>query len=292
MEGFATLNGGTTGGGAAAPTTVATVAALKECATASTPRVCRVQGTITFEPFEEVRVTSNKTIIGVGTSGHIVNGGFFLGTNVNNVIIRNLHIRDSFIEGDWDGKVADNDGVQMDTARNIWIDHNRFSRIADGMIDSRKDTTNLTVSWNILENQNKAFGIGWTENVTSEITIHHNWLNNTHQRNPSADNILRAHLYNNVMENNAGYGNYARGGTHMVLENSVFVNTKDPHYYDTGSLVAIGNSYTNTTGQREQSGTSYGVFNPNNYYSYVLHPTNQVSELVKRCAGPRPELGQ
>ena len=31
------------------------------------------------------------------------------------------------------------------------------------MIDSRMDTTNLTVSWNILENHNKTFGIGWTK---------------------------------------------------------------------------------------------------------------------------------
>ena len=273
------------------PTTVSTVDALKACVTATEARVCRVQGTITFEPFQELMVKSNKTIIGAGTSGQIVNGGFNV-SYVNNVIIRNLTIRDSFIEGDWDGKVADNDGVQMDTSRNIWIDHNRFSRIADGMIDSRKDTTNLTVSWNILENQNKAFGIGWTENVTAEMTIHHNWLNNTHQRNPSADNLLRAHLYNNVMENNAGYGNYARGGTNMVLENSVFVNTKDPHYYDTGSLVAIGNSYTNTTGQRESSGSSYSFFNPRNFYAYTLTPTAQVSELVKRCAGPQAVIGQ
>ena len=52
-------------------------------------------GTLTFNPFEEIRVASNKTIIGVGTSATIVKGGFFLAVGVHNVIIRNLTIRDT-----------------------------------------------------------------------------------------------------------------------------------------------------------------------------------------------------
>ncbi|WP_198320522.1 hypothetical protein [Actinosynnema pretiosum] len=35
----------------------------------------------------------------------------------------------------------------------------------DGLIDNRKDTTNLTASWNVLAENNKSFGIGWTGNV-------------------------------------------------------------------------------------------------------------------------------
>ncbi|NIY63215.1 hypothetical protein SMALB_1144 [Streptomyces malaysiensis] len=42
--------------------------------------------------------------------------------------------------------------------------------MADGLIDSRKDTTCLTVSWNRLQQNNKSFGIGWTENTTADIT--------------------------------------------------------------------------------------------------------------------------
>jgi hypothetical protein len=66
LVGFATLRGGTTGGGTTAPTTVRTQAELRTCATATGPRVCRVQGTLTFNPFEEIRVASDKTIIGAG----------------------------------------------------------------------------------------------------------------------------------------------------------------------------------------------------------------------------------
>jgi pectate lyase len=41
----------------------------------------------------------------------------------------------------------------------------------DGLIDSRKDNTNLTVSWNHIAGNNKTFGIGWTDNVTARMTI-------------------------------------------------------------------------------------------------------------------------
>jgi pectate lyase len=54
------------------------------------------------------------------------------------------------VEGDWDGKTQDFDGTQMDSAHHVWIDHCHFHHIGDGMIDSRLDTTHLTVSWNVL----------------------------------------------------------------------------------------------------------------------------------------------
>jgi pectate lyase len=294
LVGFATLEGGTIGGGDATPTTVTTQAELKACATAAEPRVCRVQGTLTFSPFEEIRVTSEKTIIGAGANAAIVMGGFFLGPGVHDVIIRNLTIRDSYVEGqDAEGgdEGGDRDGVQMDTAHHVWIDHCRFTHLGDGLIDSRMDTTFETVSWNVLENHNKTFGIGWTENVTAQMTIHHNWIRNTTQRNPSTDNVLRAHLFNNLLEDVESYGNYARGGTNMVLQNSVFIDVNNPHYYDTGTLVASGNVYSGTSGQQESSGSSFSFFDPGDFYAYSLDPASEVEELVKRCAGPRAELG-
>jgi pectate lyase len=153
------------------------------------------------------------------------------------------------------------------------------------------DTTFETVSWNILEDHNKTFGIGWTENVTAQMTIHHNWIRNTTQRNPSTDNVLRAHLFNNLLENLTSYGNYARGGTNMVLQNSVFNDVDNPHYYDTGTLVAIGNSYSGTSGQMESSGSSFSFFDPAAFYDYSLDAVSEVEALVERCAGPRADLG-
>ena len=93
-DGFAATGGGTTGGAAGPTVTVTTFADLQKYVTATTPYVIKVNAAITVTPKgTELKVQSNKTIIGVGTKGQIVGGGFFLGTGVKNVIIRNLTIR-------------------------------------------------------------------------------------------------------------------------------------------------------------------------------------------------------
>ncbi|GIF96545.1 RICIN domain-containing protein [Catellatospora citrea] len=290
-DGFASTGGGTTGGAAGATVTVSTLADLQRYVTATEPYVIRVSGAITVTPKgTELRVASNKTIVGVGTSGHIVGGGFFLGTGVRNVIIRNLTIRDTqMADDDPDDKVYDYDGIQMDTADHVWIDHNTITRMNDGLIDSRKDTSYLTISWNVLSSNNKAFGIGWTDNVTARMTIHHNWIKDTNQRNPSTDNVAYAHLYNNYLQNVASYGNYARGATKMVLENSYFENVKDPFYPDaTAQLRQSGSILVNCTGKQQTLGSA---FTPSSFYAYTLDAAADVPNLLRTYAGPQADIG-
>ncbi|MFD3722328.1 pectinesterase family protein [Streptomyces sp. NPDC058674] len=299
-DGFASVNAlgqnGTYGGRDGAIVTVKTLADLEKYATASKPYVIVVAGTITMAPKgREIKVASDKTIVGAGTSGQIVGGGFFLGQGVHNVIIRNLTIRDSYA-GTWNDKDHDWDAIQMDGAHHVWIDHNNLRNMADGLIDSRKDTTYLTVSWNQLKNDNKAFGIGWTDHVTADITIHHNWFHETEQRNPSTDNVAHAHLYNNFLQDDpdssitSSYGNYARGGTRMVLENSYFEGVDNPVIKDgTAALVQRGNAFVNTTGRNESGGTA---FDPTTYYRYTLDAAADVPSKVKSGAGPRSAIGR
>jgi pectate lyase len=255
--------------------------------------VIRVAGTINISPKgTELRVASNKTIIGVGTSGQIVGGGFFLGTGVSNVIIRNLTIRDTLMPDDDPGDDAyDYDAIQLDTANRIWIDHNRLSRMNDGLIDSRKDTTNLTVSWNHLVDNNKTFGIGWTDNVTARITIHHNWFQNTRTRNPSADNIAYCHLYNNYLQNSTSYGNYIRGLTKGVVENSYFENVRNPYYVEAGELVNRGNVLVNSPWDSGKVTSKGSAFNPSSFYPYTLHPASGIPAMLRTHAGPQASIG-
>lgn len=298
-DGFASVNAlgqnGTYGGRGGATVTVRTLADLEKYATSADPYIIVVAGAITMDPKgKEIKVASDKTIVGSGTAGQIVGGGFFLGQGVHNVIIRNLTIRDSY-EGTWNDKDHDWDGIQMDGAHHVWIDHNDLRHMADGLIDSRKDTTYLTVSWNRLQQHNKAFGIGWTENTTADITIHHNWFHETEQRNPSTDNVAHAHLYNNYLQDdpgtsiNSSYGNYARGNTKMVLENSYFEGMKNPVIKDaTASLVQRGSIFAGTTGRNESGGTA---FDPKTYYNYTLDPASQVPSIVKSRSGPSSAIG-
>jgi len=289
-DGFAQ---GVTGGAGGQTVTVTSQAQLNQYVTASTPYVIRVAGTINISPKgTELRVASNKTIIGVGTSGHIVGGGFFLGAGVSNVIIRNLTIRDTLMpDDDPDDDAYDYDAIQMDTANRIWIDHNRLTRMNDGLIDSRKDTTNLTVSWNHLVDHHKTFGIGWTENVTARITIHHNWFQNTVTRNPSADNIAYCHMYNNFLQNNSSYGNYVRGLTKAVIENSYYENVHNPYYVEAGELVNRGNIRVNSPWDSGKVTSKGSAFNPSSFYSYTLHAAADVPALLRQYAGPQASIG-
>ncbi|WP_306316512.1 MULTISPECIES: pectinesterase family protein [unclassified Streptomyces] len=298
-DGFASVNSqgqnGTYGGRGGQTVTVKTLADLEKYATASAPYVIVVAGEIKMDPVgKEIKVASDKTIVGAGTAGQIVGGGFFLGTGVHNVIIRNLTIRDSY-QGIWNDKDHDFDAVQMDGAHHVWIDHNDLRRMADGLIDVRKDSTNVTVSWNKLSNDNKAFGIGWTENVLTDITIHHNWIRETEQRNPSTDNAAHAHLYNNYLEDAAGtdikssYGNYSRGKTKMVLENSYFQGFNNPVIKDsTAALVQRGNVFSGTSGRNESGGTA---FTPSDFYAYTLDKAADIPGILKSGAGPRSSIG-
>ncbi|AYN40633.1 pectate lyase [Streptomyces dangxiongensis] len=303
-DGFASVNAlgqnGTYGGRGGSIVTVKTLADLEKYATADKPYVIVVAAAITMNPVgKEIKVASDKTIIGSGTSGQLVGGGFFLGQGVHNVIIRNLTIRDAY-QGVWNDKEHDFDGIQMDGAHHVWIDHNDIRHMADGLIDSRKDTTYLTVSFNRLGQENKAFGIGWTENTTADITIHHNWIRETEQRNPSTDNVAHAHLYNNYLEDDPGtaitssYGNYARGRTGMLLENSYFQGLTNPVIRDaTATLVQRGNIFTGTTGTtgRNESGGTGAAWDPRSYYHYTLDKAADVPSVVKSGAGPRGSLG-
>ncbi|WP_329218687.1 pectinesterase family protein [Streptomyces sp. NBC_01485] len=300
-DGFASVNAlgqnGTYGGRDGRTVTVKTLADLEKYATASEPYIIVVAAAITMDPVgKEIKVASDKTIIGAGTTGQIVGGGFFLGQGVHNVIIRNLTIRDAY-QGVWNDKEHDFDAVQMDGAHHVWIDHNDLRHMADGLIDSRKDTTYLTVSWNKLSQENKAFGIGWTDNVTADLTIHHNWIRETEQRNPSTDNVAHAHLYNNFLEDVAGtdikssYGNYSRGRTNMVLENSYFQGMTNPVVRDaTATLVQRGNVFTGTNGKNE-SGGSGSAWDPRTYYPYALDKAADVPALLKSRVGPRSSVG-
>ncbi|MFC4501875.1 pectinesterase family protein [Streptomyces vulcanius] len=296
-HGFASLAGGTTGGAGGKVVTVTDQASLARYAAAEEPYVIRVRGSVAVEPFgSDIVVGSDKTIIGVGDTGEIVHGELHLDPGTHNVIIRNLTIRDSYVEGDWDGKTTDFDAIQMDTADHVWIDHNRFTHMGDGLLDIRKDSQYVTVSYNQFSNHNKAFGIGWTTNVQTQITIDHNWFTGTKQRNPSADNCAYAHLYNNYVSAQVTdgdpvwtYGNWSRGHTKMVIENGYYDGVQHPYQADsTAELVQRGSILRNTGGRTDTWGAA---FDPRAFYDYRLDPAAAVPALVGRFSGPQKRIG-
>ncbi len=309
-DGFASVNAmgqnGTTGGAGGKTVTVTNQAELERYARAIEPYIIRVKGAIKITPKpnpvtryerltpKEVHVASDKTIIGVGKTGELVGGGFFIGPDIHNVIIRNLTIRDTYVKGDWGGLTQDDDGLQMDKAHHVWVDHCHFTRHGDGCLDSRAGTTYVTVSWCIFSKHNKTFAFSWDKEVRTQITLHHNWSRDTGCRNPIARKVLRAHLYNNYLQNVGTFGLWASDGTNMILQNSVFENVNNPHRGDqtnlNGTLVATGCIYRNSRGSRDVRGPAF--FDPAKFYEYKLDKAEDLPEIIPKYAGPQENIGQ
>jgi pectate lyase len=120
-------------------------------------------------------------------------------------------------------------------------------------------------------------------------TIHHVYFDGTTQRNPSADNMQYAHLYNNYLRGCSSYGHYIRGATNGRVENVYFKDCKNPLTADSGAtLTAVGNVYDGTSGTiAKNMGVS---FDPANFYSYKLDATADVPGIVLGRAGPRADV--
>ena len=229
-DGFASVSGEgletTTGGAGGKVIYAETISRLSIYANSDNPYIIIIQGTLEPSSFTTIKVGSNTTIVGYGTDATLKNMELQM-VNKQNIIIRNLTIRDSYVEGDWEGKTNDNDGVQADNTHHLWIDHCFFTHLGDGLIDLRIACDYVTVSNCKLSNHNKAFGIGWTEETDFHMTIHHCWIDSTNQRNPSFDMGI-GHLYNNYLSNISSYGNLSRGKARVVVENSHFYKANDP----------------------------------------------------------------
>ncbi|WP_432496977.1 pectinesterase family protein [Kineococcus auxinigenes] len=275
-------------GGTGGRTAVATDAAeLARLAALPEPLTILVRGEVRVEEFGSmIEVASHKTIAGDGAGAELVGGGLFLNGS-RNVVVRNLTFRDSYVPGDWDGKSEgnDNDGIRMDTASNVWVDHNEFTRLGDGLVDVRKDSTNVTLSWNSFRDHNKTVGVGWTDNVVTTITMHHNRFDNTYQRNASIDNTAAAHLYNNHLTGIGQYGTMARGGARVLVEASVYEQgedalvAKDP----TATLESRGNRFVSIRGRKDDTGPA---FDARAHYAYTPDPVERVAQVVDAGAGP------
>ena len=280
-DGFASLNGGTTGGEGGQTVTVTNQSDLEQYAGASEPYIIKVQGTITISPSGfEVSIASNKTIVGVGSDATIEKGGFRIIEN-QNVILRNLTVRD--------GSGSDSDGLQTDTARNIWVNHIHFTNFSDGVMDIRKDTSYFTASWCFFTDNNRGPTFGWTDITDSKVTMHHCLIRNTVKRNPVFDQGF-GHFYNNYSVNVSSFGHQARGNAKMVVENSYWDNVNNPYgARDSNSILEVrGSIVINSSGTQETQGGF--AFDPSSYYSYTLDPTEDVPDLILNYAGPSDQI--
>lgn len=268
---------GTTGGGSASAVTVTSSSALISAMQTSGSKVIRVSGMIAISGMQDV--TSNKTIIGVGSGSGITGGGLDV-DGVSNVIIQNLNFRN------WS-----DDAINVqDSSTKIWIDHNSFSNGYDGAVDIKRGSDFITVSWNKFANHDKAMLLGHSDSNGSQdrghlrVSYHHNWFDGTTQRHPRVRFGNPVHVYNNYYGGVSGYGVASTIEAGVLVEGNYFENTRDPFHRGegsspAGSLVARNNHFV-SSGSGQQGGTVKAIS-----YSYSLDAASTVKSKVQSGAG-------
>ncbi len=278
IQGFATLNGGTTGGEGGTTVTVSTADDLEDYCGRDGSYIIYIDGTISYTGM--INITSDKSILGVsGTSGKISGGGLSI-DNESNIIIQNLTITGS-----------SDDAINVeDYSTNIWIDHCDFSNCSDGLVDIRMGSNYCTVSWCKFSDHDKVALIGSSDdndyNVgLLKVTYHHNWFCETTQRHPRC-RFGEVHVYNNYYDNIGSYGVASTTEALVYVENNYFLNTDRPTSIQEGTspegyLEFVNNTLDNS-GDAETNGTT---FDPEDYYDYSLESRSTCNESCISYAG-------
>ncbi|MBG0564996.1 pectate lyase family protein [Actinoplanes aureus] len=294
--GFASVNAwgqsGTTGGAGGPVVAVDTAAELISAIATPGPLTVCVNGTITL-PAGMYDVTSDKSIIGVGSNAGITGGGFNIGLPVSsvttppadavhNVIIQNLTFR---------GASDDSINVQM-FSHHIWIDHNDLAQGYDGLIDVKRGSSYVTVSWNHTHHHTKNMLLGHDDSNGAQdtgrlkVTYHHNWFDATPQRNPRVRFGEPVHVYNNYFFYNTDTGVACQNNAGCLVEGNYFENVEEPvtntYAGPAGRCVARNNVFAGESGTPECSGT---VQEASAYYGYTLDDPNTVKSIVTSGAG-------
>lgn len=163
---------------------------------------------------------SNTTIVGRGAAS-ITHGSFRI-YNVDNVIVRNLGVHNSYdCFPQWEGTAWDGefDNFELSAATHVWLDHltvddgdyddygdpeiwGAHVERLDGGIDIVRASDLVTVSWSHIGEHDKTMLIGNTDGDRYDeadklrVTVHHNWFDNASQRSPRL-RWGQVHAYNN-----------------------------------------------------------------------------------------------
>jgi len=286
-DGFATINGDTTGGQDGPTVTVTNEVDLANYAKTNVPYVIQIVGTITTNL---VSLQADKTLIGLGTNATFIGRLKLSGATVSNIVFRNLFISDPF----------GSDGITIDNgAHHIWVDHCSFFDCSDGEVDITEQADYVTVSWckfyYITQPSHRFVNLVGSDDAltndlgTLHVTFHHNWWSALCQERMPRVRFGQNHVYDNYygcLGNSycIGVGNDCQ----ILVENNYFDNISNPwKNYSSGVDQGLiqwnaGNVFTNGTTMPTWASNST-VFTPP--YSYTLDDSTGLPTVVTNNAG-------
>ncbi len=190
-------------------------------------KTCDVDTVPATRDERRIKLGSNTTLVGLGR-GALLFGGSLDIDGTKNVIVRNLAlygVNPKLIEA--------GDGITIDGADGVWVDHATFNLISDGFIDSTTSSQNLTFSWikNDGTNLDACNERHPRSNELSDTTatIHHTLWEHVDGRAPlSTHSNSRVHLFDNVVNDDVDYAVGSSCEAEVLLEESTFEHVKYP----------------------------------------------------------------
>ena len=175
-----------------------------------------------FKGSGEISVKSNKSIIGINDTAHIEGIKISI-ADCRNIIIKNMTF----------SKVITYDEIEINRAKNIWIDHCEFftdrshdKDYYDGLLDIKNASSFITVSWCNFHDHYKTIlissGDDSYQDSVQRITFHHNYFHDCNSRLPSI-RFGKSHIFSNYYENDDD-GIHTRLGACVKIEHNYFEN--------------------------------------------------------------------
>ncbi|KAF9257442.1 pectate lyase [Marasmius fiardii PR-910] len=267
-----------TTGGLGPVITVTSLSALTTAVSGDLSKIVMISGAITGNTV--VNIGANTSLL--GARGSILMGVGLRVLNVSNVIIRNVRI--SKVQAD-----AGN-AIDLQNAHRVWIDHVELSSDRDHESDFYGDLLDITHGCTGVTVSNSKLSISWNaslvgdsdsngaEDIPITVTYFGNYWSNLISRTPSI-RFGHGHIFNNFFESNDD-GINTRDGAQLLVENNVWVASKNPLYStDGGFAVARGNNFGGVINT-----APVGNFN-SPPYSYILIAPGNVKVAVTATAG-------
>ncbi|KAJ5633700.1 pectin lyase D [Penicillium herquei] len=198
-----------------------------------------------------ITVTSNKSLIGEGSTGIIKGRGIRMVSGAENIIVQNIAITDINPKYVWGG-----DAITLDEADLVWIDHVTTARIGrqhyvlGTEADNRVSITNNYIDgesdysatcdghhyWNV-----------YLDGSSDKVTFKGNYLYKTSGRAPKVQDNTYLHIVNNYWDDNSGHAFEIGSGGYVLAEGNYFSDVDTVLETDTFEGVLFSSSSSSST---------------------------------------------
>jgi pectate lyase len=303
-DGWASMNGGTTGGEGGPTVTVTDEPNFIKYASSVTPGpyIVQVSGTINIPATEDaeghLEISSNKTIRGIGVNPTLIGNVGFKNRD-RNIIIERLNIANPL-------KGSAYDGISLKTdINNVFVTRCSFYDCGDGQFDISGRSSYVTVSWckfyytPSAPDPGHTFSclVGSSDSQTVDrgklkVTYHHNWWSTGCKERMPRVRFGDVHVYNNYYSDLVA-GGYCVGvgvESRLRVENNYFNSVPNPwadYYTGNGAAGSIGwntgNVFYNCTIPTWADNNYATIFTPP--YSWTLDDASAIPVIVQSGAG-------